>query len=151
MSLKSFIATVSALHSHPKIEKPEGSEGCPSLTDSTLAISAFVLDALQHASQFAPIPFLQMAASVALSIVQQAQVCNSSSLFRLTANYFRRQEEPRITSNALRKMHAILCISCLLLTRLGRVKRANRRMIWIATLKSSSSAVDSVYPSIICG
>ncbi|KIM91473.1 hypothetical protein PILCRDRAFT_810744 [Piloderma croceum F 1598] len=54
-------------------QKLEGSEGCPSLTDSTLAISAFVLDTLQRASLFAPIPFLQIAASVALSIVQQAQ------------------------------------------------------------------------------
>lgn len=112
-----------------EIEKLEGSDGCPSLTDGTLAISAFVLDALQRASLFAPIPFLQMAASVALSIVLQAQVCKSSSLFRLIMNYSRRRGVSRMISNALRKMHAILYTSCLSLTKLGKAKSAKNRMI----------------------
>jgi hypothetical protein len=43
--------------------------------DNTLEISITVLDTLRRASQLAPVPFLQMAASIALSIVQQAQVC----------------------------------------------------------------------------
>lgn len=59
--------------------KPEESEGCSNLTDNTLAISAFVLEALQRASQIAAVPFLQMAASIALSIVQQTQVCFTKS------------------------------------------------------------------------
>ncbi|KIM91467.1 hypothetical protein PILCRDRAFT_810733 [Piloderma croceum F 1598] len=43
------------------------------LTDNTLSISAIVLDALRHASQFMPCSLLRMAASTTLSIVQQAQ------------------------------------------------------------------------------
>ena len=70
---RTTVAVVAAQRfTQPQIEKPEESKS--NLTDNTLAISAFVLDALQRASRFAPIPFLQIAASAALSIVLQAQV-----------------------------------------------------------------------------
>ena len=64
-----------------QIEESEESKGCSSTT----------LDALRRASQIAPVPCVQMAASTPLSIVEQAQVCStkSSSLCGLTANYMK--------------------------------------------------------------
>jgi len=88
-------------------EAPKTNEGS-NLTDDTSVISAFVLDTLRRASQFPSGQFLQKAASTALSIVQQAQVCFFVILTRTELYHIcRTQEVPRMTFNVLRKMHVI--------------------------------------------
>jgi hypothetical protein len=72
------VSSIYSLNSYSetfRTEKAE-SEKYITRTSNTLSISAIVLDALRDASQFVPCLLLRTAASTALSIVQQAQVCS---------------------------------------------------------------------------
>lgn len=52
--------------------KPQANDS--SAIDTTLQVSSFVLQVLQDGAQFSPVPFLQDAAGVALTILNAVQV-----------------------------------------------------------------------------
>jgi hypothetical protein len=56
-------------------KKEETSKKESKFVDNALGITVFLLTELQNASQLAPIPFIRVAASLALEIVSDIQVC----------------------------------------------------------------------------
>jgi len=89
-----------SLNSHPvqDYSRPEAKD--TSVVDTTLQVSSFVLQVLQDGAKFAPVPFLQDAAGVALTILNAAQSARAN-----------REGFTRLAQDACGLVFAILCKS----------------------------------------